>query len=415
MVADAQQCQKKILITVDAYGEFMSANGACVQEIAHAFEQDGFEVHILCPQQGDESLFEEANSIQVHRFRSSFYHRVWHLEKHSPIGWKRKFFRQIRLLMRVRTLFTLPIFPMRNPLLCYRFYKETEKLCHKFSFPLLVSTFSPFESLWAGFHIKRKFDIFHCVYAVDTLTGQTENHILSKKFRDKRGFGWEEKLLAVSDLVLFFKSHEQEFADPKYDRRRNKINFVDVPFLKDRTFTKFSKNEGVRTIVYTGTVYQNQLSLLSSAFDCLSNVPDTSVHFFGPNPTLPQLSFIENKGSVSRETALSAQTSATALMSIGVIDSCFISSKIFEYMSTGKPVIHFYCRDDDPNLPYLKKYPAALLVDSRDAVNENAAMITAFLTNPPATVPFSQLEKLYPENKASHTVRMIRDHFEHQN
>jgi glycosyltransferase involved in cell wall biosynthesis len=317
--------------------------------------------------------------------------------------------------MRIRTLFMLPVYPMRDPFFCYRFYREVKKLCREFSFPLLVSTFCPFESLWAGFRMRQKSDIFYCVYAVDTLTGQLENNILSKEFRDKSGFKWEKKIFAVSDLILFFKSHEQEFADPRYDRWRSKIKFVDVPLLKDRTTARLNTNEGVRRIVYTGTVYPSQLPLLPSAFDCLNKIPDVSVQFFGQNPTLPQLSFVENRGSVSKEAALSAQTSAAALMSIGLADSCFISSKIFEYMSTGKPIIHFYCRDDDPTLPYYKKYPAVLLVDSRGEVNENAAMITAFLANPPDTVPFSQLEKHYPENRASRTLQVIRDHFERQN
>jgi hypothetical protein len=147
-------------------------------------------------------------------------------------------------------------------------------------------------------------------------------------------------------------------------------------------------------------------------FDCLDKVPNISVQFFGLNPTLHILNFVENRDRVSRDAALSAQKTATALMSIGLSDTYFISSKIFEYMSTGKPVVHFYCRDDDPTLPYYEKYPAALLIDSRDETNENADKVASFLTNPPDTVPFSQLEKLYPENKASYTVQVIKDHFE---
>jgi hypothetical protein len=152
--------------------------------------------------------------------------------------------------------------------------------------------------------------------------------------------------------------------------------------------------------------------LLSSVFDCLSKVSDISVRFFGPNPTLPKLNFVENRGSATRKTMMFVQEIATALMCIGRADTCFVSSKIFDYISTGRPIIHFYSRDDDPNLPYLKKYPAALLLDTRNEANENADRVAAFLANPPNIVPFSQLKELYPENDASHTVQVIKAHFE---
>ena len=41
-------------------------------------------------------------------------------------------------------------------------------------------------------------------------------------------------------------------------------------------------------------------------------------------------------------------------------------------MSIGKPKISIYHTDDEPSIPYLKKYPLALLIDERLSVEENA-------------------------------------------
>jgi hypothetical protein len=37
-----------------------------------------------------------------------------------------------------------------------------------------------------------------------------------------------------------------------------------------------------------------------------------------------------------------------------------MSSKIFEYISCGKPIVHFYTANNDAKLKILKEYPLAL-------------------------------------------------------
>jgi hypothetical protein len=40
-----------------------------------------------------------------------------------------------------------------------------------------------------------------------------------------------------------------------------------------------------------------------------------------------------------------------------------IPGKIFEYMSTGKPILHFSKFSEDPAITYLKRYPKALIIN----------------------------------------------------
>lgn len=52
-----------------------------------------------------------------------------------------------------------------------------------------------------------------------------------------------------------------------------------------------------------------------------------------------------------------------------------ISSKIFEYMSMGKPILHIYYSDTDVNLSYLKRYPLALCLKADDKlISENSRL-----------------------------------------
>lgn len=58
------------------------------------------------------------------------------------------------------------------------------------------------------------------------------------------------------------------------------------------------------------------------------------------------------------------------LLSIAQIEGKQISSKIFEYMSYGKPILHIYYSDEDINLKYLKKYPLSICIKADDISSE---------------------------------------------
>ena len=45
-----------------------------------------------------------------------------------------------------------------------------------------------------------------------------------------------------------------------------------------------------------------------------------------------------------------------------------IPSKLFEYFGTGKPILHLSPREDDAVLPYLKRYPLALVLSEQEGV-----------------------------------------------
>ena len=68
------------------------------------------------------------------------------------------------------------------------------------------------------------------------------------------------------------------------------------------------------------------------------------------------------KGWVDKNSLDKAYDKADAFISIAEKNGKQMSSKIFEYMSFGKPIIHIYYVDDDINLKYLEKYSKALCI-----------------------------------------------------
>ena len=84
-------------------------------------------------------------------------------------------------------------------------------------------------------------------------------------------------------------------------------------------------------------------------------------------------------GLQNRDTSYDTMLRADILVSIGNAVSFQTPGKIFEYMSMGKPIIHFQTIDQYPCLKYLQDYPMVLIIDERENdAEEHAQRIIEF-------------------------------------
>ena len=91
---------------------------------------------------------------------------------------------------------------------------------------------------------------------------------------------------------------------------------------------------------------------------------------------------------------ISLQRKSCALLSIGECEGKQISSKIYEYMAVGRPVVHIYSVDGDVNLQYLSRYPLALCLKAdRAQLSNNARKLALWLLWAKGrTVTFQEVE-----------------------
>ena len=90
---------------------------------------------------------------------------------------------------------------------------------------------------------------------------------------------------------------------------------------------------------------------------------------------------------------------ADVLISLGVTSGNQVSGKIFDYFSFGKPIIHLYYFDEDPNLKYLERYPLSLSIKiDSNKVKENAFKIEQFLKeNTGKKIEYKIVEKIFED------------------
>lgn len=99
-------------------------------------------------------------------------------------------------------------------------------------------------------------------------------------------------------------------------------------------------------------------------------------------------------------------SSASVLLSIGNSESPMAPSKIYEYMATGKPIIHFYSWDNDPCLEPLRKYGNSILVKENDNINK--INIVNFLkhTN---VLDYEKVRKTFITSTSEYTAKIIEN------
>lgn len=90
---------------------------------------------------------------------------------------------------------------------------------------------------------------------------------------------------------------------------------------------------------------------------------------------------------------------ADVLLSLGNTVDNQIPSKLFEYFGAGKPILHLAASDGDPALPYLRRYPLALVLRAADGVtDETAARLRGWLhQNAGRSLSFAQASEIFPE------------------
>jgi len=84
-------------------------------------------------------------------------------------------------------------------------------------------------------------------------------------------------------------------------------------------------------------------------------------------------------GKVSREETLEAMFNADILVNIGNSIPNQLPSKVFEYISMGKPVVNFAELKEDTSHRYFSKYPLALTVYNDQDIEKNLSLVEKFI------------------------------------
>ena len=418
---------KKILILTGSYFPKPTANGICIHEIAKGLIDKGYQVHVISYQKNSDAKFELFQGIHSHKVKRNLLLRMRNYGEYHGASFSGRTVAKLALFFtRLKKILYLPIYPITAPLHVYKYYLEAKALCKKYDFDIVLSVYNPLVAILAGYKVKKELDddIKFGLYFLDSLTNTRKKHFFSDEWYDTRAWRLEKKIFDKCDFILNLKCHERHYSQKKYDEFARKMAIVDIPLIKEVITNRAKLNDhGIKQIIINTWVYAGALNQSLRNPDFLCNIfsksnfkHENELHFYSRGDCeniihnyAEQVSNnkIIRHGYVERDEVLDALLKADVLISIGNSSSEQVPSKIFEYISTGKRIIHFYKNERDSCITYLERYRNSLLINENEGLEFNRIKIQKFINTSLETITFSEIAKLYMENTPSYTIELL--------
>lgn len=386
------------------------ATGVCVHQLAKYLASEGNEVFTVC-YEGNEPM-DCCDGVKIIRVRPPVY--LQEKRNTSPIAAKLQHMESL-----TSKLLHITDYPLRSRTLVHRFEKAIEALMKNRSDVKIIASYTPLEAVIAAAQVKKKYgDAVKAVYySTDTLSNeQGEDGILPASYRQECGIRWEKKLFSVYDLILIMECHKEHYFSDAFKPYWEKMRVVNFPLLVKITQgeCKTKEHSGKTRLVYAGTLYRKlrNPSFLLSILTALSREMDFEAIFLGSGDCedILEKAEIDSRNAIRflgmrpHEEALEYIDSADVLLSIGNAESPMAPSKIFEYMATGKPILHTYTYEKDPCLEPLRKYGNALIIKEDDKFDMN--QLQAFVAAP-KVVDFRTVAQIFRTSIPEYTTSLI--------
>ena len=321
------------------------------------------------------------------------------------------------LANKTKLVLTVFSWPLVSPIYSWRYYKKALKICKNFMIDHIVPVYTQIDSIIAAYLVKKKFlQIKYSPYMLDALSAGYGPKMFSRAWLERRGESWERLLFSNADQVLFMRSSEQHYN--KNEEYKGLYTFVDLPLVKlNDTNERFEMfDQKYISIVYTGSIPQHIRNPKYIVELLLSlNMENLRLYFIGVGDNRYLSSKIRESDSIviipylPHEECMKAINSADFLLNLGNSQPYMMPSKLFEYFSTGKPIISTYSNESDNTLDYITRYPHSLMIKEHDELMaDDADRLIKFLMNERGKViGFKKVKEMFIENTPEYTADVI--------
>lgn len=382
----------KILFILGTYLPKPSPNGICVEKVANELVQHGNKVVCLCSKNHyDKEYHEIINGVDIYRVKANRLNNLSEQLQLKGGNVSRILSGSIIYYLKLISLLLKPFWPLDFSGRSGRLYRKAKSLHKKYMFDRVICVHKPLHSLIVGSRLKEEYpEIKYVPYFLDSLSGGFKERLYSDRANLKRKIKCEDKYLKNADIVIAMESsrrhHEQNSSGKDYYK---KIVYLDIPLMMKLELYNVSTQSDRINIVFGGLLnypYRNILYLI----EIIKNIhrKDIMITFIGKTNRVDIFKkAIEELGNqiqyidyMPHDEYIPFLKKADFLLNMGVTTPSAISGKIFEYMSYGKPIISTYSIDNEACLPYLKKYPVALMLDEREPdIEKQAKILSEFI------------------------------------
>lgn len=415
---------KHVVFVVGNYYPDYSAVGNCAEKVISLLKNDYHITVVSVKNRADLISNEAFNGFNIHRVESSYQKKLNNITTKNSFFAKSKLYKE-RLLNLIKFLFRRESI---DPHLVKSYLSKLITLNKEREIDVLIPLVFPFESVMASIAFKDKVNS-NCSlipYLFDNFSNSASLHRfnINRNVKFARNRALESLMLEQSSKIFAMHPLRNHFESTITPSEQAKISYIEHPLLLERDFTKSHKVLNDITFTYTGGLFRGVRTANGclTLLDKVSNSIPLNVRFYCFGNDLNAINrFSENKpeifknyGKVQRDIAEKAIDEADILISIGDVEGKQLSSKIFDYLSMGKPIIHFSYVENCVNSQLLKRYPLAFIVlqNVKNNYSESLAEdVSIFAKNVKGkAMKFSDVAKIYPEALPETTAKLFKEY-----
>lgn len=387
----------KILILANNYYPYKKANELCIYNIIKWYTNYEFSIISL----GSKNEIIKQKNINIYSINIKNIKRKF-------INFFSSFIYE--LPYRIMSLFYKPIISKR---IVKKYIELSKKIISKDKPDIIISVINPIESVEAGYLLKKEYsDIRFIIYDIDTLSNRSIGIIerIFKIYYLNIVRKYENKVFSLADLIIHLKWHKDHFSTDFYKKFNNKTLYQGIPLLDIKERTTINNNH--EDFIYAGRFYRNlrEPKVLIDIFELVLKKQNKKLHIYTDDLYVKKI-----KGSqkilihnyIEQNELDKIIDSTSFLVSIGNSYTDMFPSKIVTYVGTLKPIIHIYQTPSDPVIEFLKNYPDALLIYSKDDTATNANKIIDFINSERPLIEAKYIRKIYKDNLSEYNANEI--------
>ena len=405
----------KVLFLLDELPPTKSANGICADKIINELNKDGIGSSCICwkapPQYKSEVhlIPEKPWKKKVDRFSSGG--RLSHI-----------LFQTMRIAYRIKRIFLISLWPVDSCKTVQNYYHEAVKLIDAGEISVVVAVNYPGETLLAMKKLKKHYGdkIKTVMYPLDVsyinpYCGKVERK-LSAHFCPK----FMKSCSNYADVLLTLENAQKTYDTHYSENERGNFKTCGIPLLETIRATNKVSSPGEVHCLYSGTL-QKQVRDPELAFCVLNSIANNiseKIYFdlCGQIDSESKKLYDEGRykfkliehGWISENQLYSFLENADVLINLGNMESHLIPSKLFKYMATGKPIIHFCLTEEDPCISYLKQYGNAYIVFASDfSETQKIVELKRFIYNRHSTS--IDLKTAFPRCFPDYTAKILEE------
>lgn len=328
-----------------------------------------------------------------------------------------------RNYIHLRQALLIPFFPYYHLISDYRYYKECKKIVQNNQFDLIVSQHLSEQSLMSGVLLKKSgYAAKHIALFWDNIYGKFPK-VLPKSFVLRRQRIAENFIAKYTDTLISLyplKPFHDEYGD--VPNAIGKRKYLGIPSIIRPQSGQKSMYESVIldkkiNFIYSGTIFKKEyVEYAANLFNRSRYSKECNMVFF--SRSVEDKVFESINGSIDGTIQYPGFIPHSELMALYSKVDFFISfpgvvtairSKVYEYMSYGKPILLFYEDENDVNISSFSKYPYCLSIDTRLPVEENVAQLESFIqASRGKNVQYEIVEELFPLDTVSAYVDLMK-------